>query len=94
MAFFEYDEENILKEIKQLGWVNPKDTDANSTNCLLNSFANQVHIEQHGFHPYAFEIAGLVREGCMTREEGLQRLSAEPDPKVIEYVMKKLGIKG
>jgi len=92
LAFFEYDEENILKEIQTIGWVNPKDTDANSTNCLLNSFANQVHIEQYGFHPYAFEIAGLVREGCMTREEGLQRLSAEPDPKIIEYVKEKLGL--
>ena len=26
--------------IKALGWVRPHDTDPNSTNCLLNSFAN------------------------------------------------------
>ncbi len=30
----------------------------------------------------------------MTREEGLKRLDAEPDPEVIEHVKKKLGIKG
>ena len=92
LAFQDYNEENILNEIKKIGWVNPKDTDSNSTNCLLNGFANQVHIKQHGFHPYAFEIAGLVREGYMTREEGLEKLSTPPDPKIIDLVKKKLGI--
>lgn len=93
LAFMNYDEDKILRSVRELGWVDPKDTDANSTNCLLNGFANQVHMEQHGFHPYAFEIAGLVREGYMTREEGLKKLSTPPDPKVIEFVKKKLGIK-
>jgi len=88
----DYNEEDILNAIKEIGWVNPKDTDSNSTNCLLNGFANQMHIKQYGFHPYAFEIAGLVREGYMTREEGLKKLSVPPDPEVIKYVKKKLGI--
>lgn len=92
LAFFDYDEELILRKIKEIGWINPTDTDANSTNCLLNSFANEVHIKQHRFHPYAFEIAGLVREGYMTREEGLKKLSIPSDPKVIDYVKKKLGV--
>ena len=92
LAFMDYKEEHILTNIKALGWVDPKDTDPNSTNCLLNGFASQVHIEQYGFHPYAFEIAALVREGYMTREEGLKRLSICPDPKVIDWVKRKLGI--
>lgn len=49
-------------------------------------------MEQHGFHPYTLEIAGLVRDGYMTREEGLNKLSVPPDPEVIEYVRKRLGI--
>ena len=93
LAFMNYDEDKILQSVRELGWVDPKDTDANSTNCLLNGFANQVHMEQHGFHPYAFEIAGLVREGYMTREEGLKKLSTPSDPKVIQYVKQKLGIR-
>lgn len=92
LAFLDYSEERILAEIKGIGWVDPKDTDANSTNCLLNSFANEVHMKQLGFHPYAFEIAGLVREGYMTRQEGLKRLSVPPDPDVVKYVQTKLGI--
>ncbi|UCF57597.1 MAG: hypothetical protein JSW15_03780 [Deltaproteobacteria bacterium] len=92
LAFLDYDEEHILSTIQELGWVNPTDTDANSSNCLLNGFANEVHIKQYRFHPYAFEIAGLVREGYMTREEGLKKLSIPPDPKVIDYVRRKLGV--
>lgn len=92
LAFGGYNEEQILDKIRRIGWVDPKDTDSNSTNCLLNSFANEVHLKQMGFHPYAFEIAGLVREGYMTREEGLKKLSTPSDPKMVEYVKKKLGL--
>jgi tRNA(Ile)-lysidine synthase TilS/MesJ len=91
LAFLDYSEETILKEIKTLGWKAPKDTDANSTNCLLNAFANQIHQEHYGFHPYAFEISGLVREGYMTREAGMAKLSSLPDEHIVQYVMKKLG---
>lgn len=92
LAFLGYNEERIIEEIKQLGWLDPKDTDANSTNCLLNGYANQTHQGKYGFHPYAFEIAGLVREGYLGREEGLRKLSVPPDPVVVSYVKEKLGI--
>ena len=93
LAFTGYNEEKILEQIRKIGWVDPKDTDANSTNCLLNSFSNEVHMQQYRYHPYAFEIAGLVREGYMTREDGLKKLSTPSDPKIVEYVKSKLGIK-
>jgi len=92
LAFLDYDEHVIVREIKGLGWYPPQDTDANSTNCLLNAFANKAHQERFGFHPYTFEIAGLVRKGHMSREEGLKRLSNEPDPRTVESVARKLGV--
>ena len=92
LAFLEYNEEAILEKIKQLGWEKPDDTDPNSTNCLLNAFANKLHKEQFHFHPYAFEIAGLVRTGIMSREEGLKRLNQPENPKIIEWVKKRLGL--
>lgn len=92
LAFLEYDEAHIIETIKRIGWEEPKDTDANSTNCLLNSFANIVHQEEYGFHPYAFEISGLVRNGHMSREDGLKKLSIPADPKTISYVKQKLRI--
>jgi tRNA(Ile)-lysidine synthase TilS/MesJ len=92
LAFLEYNEEKIFEDIKSLGWELPKDTDANSTNCLLNAFANQIHQKQYGFHPYAFEIADLVRKGYIRREIGLAKLTPPPDERIVNYVKKKLGI--
>jgi len=70
----------------------PEDTDPNSTNCLMNAFANQIHQEQNGFHPYSFEIAGLVRMGVFSREEGLNRLNQPGNPVLIGRVKERLGI--
>ena len=92
LAFLEYDEETAVQRIKTLGWVRPQDTDPNSTNCLLNSFANLTHLEQMGYHPYAMELAGLVREGYMSREEALDRLEIAAVPEVVAAVEAKLGI--
>ncbi|MFA6216048.1 MAG: hypothetical protein WDL87_00120 [Candidatus Omnitrophota bacterium] len=90
LAFMDYDEHVIIKEIKELGWINPEGLDSNSTNCLLNTFANQVHIEKHKFHPYAFEIAGMVRSGVMSREEGLKKFEIKEDFKAVTYVKERL----
>ena len=92
LSFSDYEEETILNICKSYGWAKPEDTDANSTNWLLNGLANEVHLKQYGFHPYALEVAGLIREGCMTREEGVKRLAEPSDPEVMEYVRKRLGI--
>ncbi len=92
LAFVEYDERIIYETADKYGWKKPDDTDANSTNCLLNTLANQVHLDQFGVNPYAYEIAELVRTGCMTREDGLARL-AEPFPaEQIAGVKRSLGI--
>ena len=74
LAFMEYAEEEIIKKNLEFGWVYPQGLDANSTNCLLNSFSNQLHIQKHGFHPYAFEIAGMVRMKVMSRKEGIEKI--------------------
>lgn len=92
LAFLDYDEEAAVRRIAALAWERPRDTDPNSTNCLLNSFANLVHLEQMGYHPYVMELAGLVREGYMSREEALGRLEVAAVPEVVAAVEAKLGI--
>lgn len=93
LAFSKYDEKEIMEVAERYGWKKPDDTDANSTNCLLNGFANQVHMEKYGFHPYAFEIGRLVRQGYMTREEGLRKISSPSDPKIVALVKERLDVK-
>ena len=90
MAWEPYDEGMILREIKKLGWKAPEDTDANSSNCLLNAFANDVHIKRYGFHPYVWEIANMVREGVMGREEGFQKIYAEQPENLVDAARERL----
>ena len=92
LAFLDYNEETIYQRIAELGWIQPPDTDSNSSNCLLNSFANQTHIDQYGFHPYAFEVAGLVRSGVLTRDEGIEKIEAPQSEGIIKDVKTKLGL--
>lgn len=90
LVFSNYNEDEIFDTIKSIGWRKPGDTDMNSTNCLLNSYANYIHIRDYGFNPYTLEIAGLVREGFLSREEGLKKLAASGEDSVIEYVKNEL----
>ena len=92
LAFLNYDENVIYEKISQLGWKAPEDTDANSTNCLLNSFANGVHKQQFNFHPYAFELAKLVREGYLSRDIALMKINKTEDIRTILSVEEKLGL--
>ncbi|HOW99414.1 MAG TPA: hypothetical protein PK545_02245 [Deltaproteobacteria bacterium] len=92
LAFMDYDEDDIVRKIGELGWVKPVDTDPNSTNCLLNALANHLHRERFHFHPYAWEIAGIVRSGCMDRAQGLEKVSQEEDREMVNYAARLLGI--
>lgn len=90
LAFLDYDEEGILKDISSMGWEKPDDTDPNSTNCLLNALGIKVHQERYQFHPYAYELANLVRRGYMDREIAVARLEEDPDPKIVDTIRKRL----
>lgn len=86
-----YSEDKIIETINTIGWEKPSDTDMNSTNCLLNSYANSEHSRVYGYNPYTLEIASLVRDGFMSREEGLKKLSEPGEATVISYVKDELS---
>jgi hypothetical protein len=92
LIFLDWHEDAAVETIRQYGWRRPDDTDPNSTNCLLNCLGNQVHVQQFGYHPYAMELAGLVREGYMSRAEALDRLNAPPEPELVSQVADRLGV--
>lgn len=74
--FMEKYDENKMKELlkKEIGWKESVEDDPNTSNCLLNPLAISVHLKKYGFHPYAFEVAGLVRVGALSRKEGFARI--------------------
>jgi hypothetical protein len=92
LAFFDYDEEHIKGELESIGWTLPTNTDTNSTNCLLNAFANHCHIERHSFHPYVWEIANMVRQGVMARQEGIEKIYSPQNEEQVAYARKKLDL--
>ena len=92
LAFFDYNEENITARLRDMGWRPPDDTDTNSSNCLINAFANHCHFERHQFHPYVWEIANMVRQGVMDRDEGIEKIYTEQDKKMVEYAKERLGL--
>ena len=93
LAFFDYNEEDIINKIKEFGWEKPSDTDSNSTNCLLNALANHLHKKKFGFHPYAWEVAGIVRSGSMSREEGIEKITQEEDAAMVKLAADTIGLK-
>lgn len=93
LAFEDYDEEQIKQDIRALGWVDPSDVDSNSTNCTMNAFANEVHIQRYGFHPYAQEIANMVRQGTMSREEGMEKIYTDQNPELVNFALEKIGLR-
>ncbi len=92
LAFFDYNESAIMDELKKMGWKAPDDTDTNSSNCLINAFANHCHLERHKFHPYVWEIANMVRQGVMDREEGMEKIYSDQNQNMVEYAKNKLGL--
>ncbi len=90
LGFLDYNEARILKDISRLGWKMPTGIDLNATNCLLNSLADERHIKRYHFHPYVLEIAAFVRQGVMTRAEGIKHLPSKKDPGTLKLVKKRL----
>jgi hypothetical protein len=89
---FDYDEDRIIEELGALGWVRPTDTGLNSTNCRLNDVGIAVHKRQHGFHPYEADLAQLVREGRMLRDEALRKIEAELPMAEVEGILARLDL--
>jgi hypothetical protein len=92
LSFLEYSEEKIFHRLEALGWQKPDDTGAHSTNCLLNPLAIELHKEKYHFHPYAWETAGIVRSGGMSRSQGLERIITPEPSAMVDYARKRLEL--
>jgi tRNA(Ile)-lysidine synthase TilS/MesJ len=92
LLLWDYDEKKILEILGDIGWISPHLVDKNSTNCLLNSFTIFNHIQKYGFHPYACEIAGLVRCGTMSREKGMEKINSGVSEPLVREIAEKLAL--
>ncbi len=85
-------EDKILEDIKELGWISPKDVDGCSSNCRLNAFNNFIHQKTMGFNPYELELSHLIRRDKLSREEALKKIAAQADITALQPILKQLAI--
>jgi len=90
LAFLDYDEKVIIARNNEIGWEKPVDTDPNSTNCRLNGFANQVHLDKYRFHPYVWEIANMVRNGALEKEKGIEKIYYDENLTILRHAKEEL----
>ena len=91
--FVSYSEADIYRTVQEeLGWVRPRDTDSCSTNCQLNALGIHVHRQRYGISPYVIPLAHDVRNGLMTRDDALQAVTAQVNPKIVARVASQLGL--
>ncbi|MCK9614474.1 MAG: hypothetical protein M0R48_03100 [Candidatus Omnitrophica bacterium] len=91
-VLIDYDEKTILKEITNLGWIKPSDTDSCSTNCLINTLSSYITVNKNGYHPYIGELSQLVREGKIKREEAIEAEKIEKESYAMKFSCKKLKL--
>jgi len=89
---WDYDKPAFKKECIRLGWIDPDLKDHNSSNCLLNAFAIKNHLDKYHIHSYAYDLAALVRQGNMERDDAIKKLKVDETDASIDEVQRKLNL--
>ncbi len=76
--------------LKNIGVVHHNEGE--STNCLLNAFVNQLYEKAYGYNPYVWEIANMVREGVMTREDGYNKIYTARASGILKVAQERLNL--
>jgi tRNA(Ile)-lysidine synthase TilS/MesJ len=87
-----YNKPEFKKECIRLGWIDPDLKDHNSSNCLLNAFAIKNHLDKYHIHSYAYDLAALVRQGNMKRDDAMEKLKVDVSDASISEVQRKLNL--
>lgn len=89
----DYSEEMVYEVIEKYDWKQPENTGKNSSNCLLNDLGIKAHQKQQGYNPYVFEIAEMVRNAQMSREEALAKVEGALNEEQNRTILKDLQLK-
>ena len=54
--------------------------------------SNILHKQKHGFHPYFWEVANMVRNESMERQVALTKITEPECYRIVEYAKDKLNI--
>ena len=79
---------------RALGWMPPEDTDSNSTNCLLNAYANEVHLRALRLPPLRLGDRQHGPRGGHEPGGGTEKFEQSVPDSWIAPVKEKLGLSG
>ncbi|UCG66660.1 MAG: hypothetical protein JSW12_06490 [Deltaproteobacteria bacterium] len=83
---------HILSE--KLGWKHPPDVHESHFDCSLFPLKEYLKFKKYGLTQETIKNSVLIRQGLMTREEALERMSFEQttEPEVLDAFLHELGI--
>ena len=86
-----YNEDEIIKKISELGWKKSNDTGLHSSNCKINDLGIQIHLQKYGFHPYSAELASQVRTKQISRSKAIKKITTKISNENIILAAKKIN---
>ena len=78
----------------ELGWKHPKDVHETHFDCLLFPIKEFLKFKKYGLTQETIKNSVLIREGLMTREEAMQRISLEQttEPEILDTFLRELEV--
>jgi hypothetical protein len=78
----------------EIGWVHPPDVHESHFDCVLFPIKEYLKFKKYGLTQETIKNSVLVREGIMSREEALERISLEQrtEPEIMENFLETLQI--
>jgi N-acetyl sugar amidotransferase len=82
----------ILSE--KLGWRHPPDVNESHFDCILFPIKEYIKFKKYGLTQETVKNSRLIREGLMTREEAMERMSLEQttEPEILDGFLRELGV--
>jgi N-acetyl sugar amidotransferase len=88
-----------LKEIyrilsEKLGWRHPPDVHESHFDCTLFPIKEYLKFNKYGLTQETVKNSRLIREGLMTRDEAMERMSLEQttEPEIFDGFLRELGV--
>ena len=90
--FLPFDQETYVETIrKELNWKQPRHSyPSRTTNCYLNFVSVHRSMEHYGYTHYHVEMAKMIRQGAMSRDQALGDLEINFDKDFLNSISEKL----
>jgi hypothetical protein len=93
--YIEWDIKDIPRILSEkLDWKHPPDVNESHFDCTLFPIKEYLKFQKYGLTQETVKNSILIREGLMTREEAMERMSLEQttEPEILDGFLQELGV--